>query len=137
MTELDDALEIAIKNPAQANFFFDTFLNTNIFVPALRDGQRPGTWTLIAATERFFPLFLRKEEKRAVPVFDTLEKLRVFAKERDFDYLILPAHIFLKVIAADVGILLNEGTPYRYEFSTDALEKLRAAAKPLPPSARF
>jgi len=137
MTELDEALQIAINNPAQANFFFDTFLNTQIFVPALRDKQQEGTWKLIMAQERFFPLYLRQGEKKAVPVFDSFEKLKTFAGEKKFDYLILPAHLFLRVIAADVMILLNDGTPHRYEFSTKVLDQLRAAAKPLPTSAQF
>ena len=140
-TELDDALQLAIKNPAQANFFYDTFLNTLIIVPALRENKKDGSWTQIMATDRFFPLYLRSGQLRAVPVFDRLERLKAWAAVKDakasFDYLVLPAHIFLRVIAADVNLVLNEGTPYPYTFTAEILEQLRAAAKPIPNSSVF
>jgi len=140
-TELDDALQLAKTNPANANFFYDTFLNSMIVIPALRENKKEGTWTQIMATERFFPLYLRSGPLRAVPVFDRLERLRAWAATKDakasFDYLVLPGHIFLKVIAADVNLVLNEGTEYPYTFTAEILEQLRAAAKPIANSDIF
>lgn len=140
-TELDDALQLALNNPAQANFFYDTFLNTMIVIPALRENKKDGSWTQIMATDRFFPLYLRSGPLRAVPVFDGLERLKAWAAAKDakatFDYLVLPAHVFLRVIATDVNIVLNEGTPFPYTFTSEILEQLRAAAKPIPNSSLF
>lgn len=134
ITSVDEALQVARENKAHANFFYDTFLNATIFVPAQREDKSPGSWKEINASERFFPLYLRKETLRAVPVFDTLAKLQNWAGENSFDYLILPAYLFLKVIAKDVHVILNDNTPYRYEFTADILEKLRTAMAPVKPS---
>ena len=130
MTSLDEALKIARENPAHANFFYDAFLNSDIFIPAMREDKKEGEWRQLKTSERFFPLYLRQGELRAVPVFDQLEKLKTWAA-RPFDYLVLPAYIFLKVISPDVEILLNEGTPWRYQFTAEILETLRNAVKPV------
>ncbi len=133
-TQVDEALKAAQANPAYANLFYDTFLNADIFVPALRADKRPGEWEKLKTSDRFFPLYLRHEEARAVPVFDRLQKLKTFAQDRTFDYLTLPAHLFLKVIAPEVAIVLNEGTSFRYLFTPEILEKLRNAVKPVRPN---
>ncbi len=129
MTELDIALHAALENSNQANFFFDAFLNASVWIPAQRADETPGAWTGIEASDRFFPLYLRKAEAKAVPVFDSLEKLKTWADERAFDFMVLPAHLFIKVLAEDVGILLNEGTPFHYHFTPKTLGVLRTAAK--------
>lgn len=133
-TVLDEALQIARKHPEQANFFYDTFLNAWLYVPAQNAEKTQGSWTQIAATERFFPLYLRQGDVKAVPVFDTLEKLKTWAEARPFDYLILPTHLFLKVIAPDVGIILNEGTVFRHYFKAQTLAAIRDAIKVVQPS---
>lgn len=133
-TELDEALDIARANPEQANLFYDTFLNAWLYVPAQNAEKTAGSWTQIAATDRFFPLYLRQGETRAVPVFDKLEKLKAWAEARPFDYLILPAHLFLKVIAPDVGIILNEGTSHRHFFKAETLTAIRNAAQVVKPT---
>lgn len=134
MTELDQALEIARQNPAQANFFYDTFLNAPLYIPAQRQGKQEGEWEEIKKEERFFPLYLRNGEVRAVPVFDELERLQRWAEPKNFDYIVLPGHLFLKVIAKDVDILLNEGSDWRYHFTKQILEQLRNAVKQVLPN---
>lgn len=134
MTEVDDALRIAQANPSQANLFYDTFLNAEMYIPALRADKKPGEWRRLKLTERFYPLYLRHEEARAIPVFDRLEKLKTWSEDRAFDYLVLQAHLFLKVIAPEVAIVLNEGTQYRYLFTPEILESIRAAVKNVQPN---
>lgn len=133
MTEVDEALSTAIANPAHANFFYDAFLNAEIYIPALRASKKPGEWERLKISDRFFPLYLSKGEERAIPVFDRLEKLKSWAEERAFDYLVLQSHLFLKVIAPEVSILLNEGTPFRYHFTPEVLASLRHAMKRVQP----
>jgi len=128
-TDVDEALRVAQTNPAYANLFYDAFLNAEIFVPALRADKKPGEWMKLKTSERFFPLYLRHEEIRAIPVFDRLEKLKGWAKDRAFDYLTLQANLFLKVIAPEVAIVLNESTDLRYFFTPEILESLRNAVK--------
>lgn len=130
LTEVDEALSAAQANPSHANFFYDAFLNAEVFVPALRADKKPGEWARLKSSERFFPLYLRHEEARAIPVFDRLEKLKTWAGDRAFDYLALQSHLLLKVIAPEIAIVLNEGTPHRYLFVPEVLDSLRSAMKP-------
>lgn len=134
MTELDQALRAARTNPNQANYFYDTFLNASLFVPAKRATEEESNWDQIKMTERFFPLYLRNGETRAVPVFDTIDRMQDWAEPKIFDYILLKGHLFLKVIAEDVHIVLNEGTDFRYHFTCEILEQLRAAVKPVAPN---
>ncbi len=133
LTEVDEALKVAQADPNRGAFFYDTFLNAPIYIPALSANQKPGEWKKLENSERFFPLYLRHEEARAVPVFDRLEKLKTWAENRAFDYLVLQAHVFLRVVAPEIAIVLNEGTPYRYLFTPEILEGLRKAMKPTTP----
>jgi hypothetical protein len=134
LTEVDTALQTAQANPAYANLFFDTFLNAEIFVPALRADKKPGDWVRLNPADRFFPLYLRQGEIRAVPVFDRIEKMKAWADDKAFDYLTLQAYLFLKVVATEVAIVLNEGTELHYFFTPEALETLRTAMKPVSPN---
>lgn len=85
LTELDEALKAAQDTHENANFFYDAFLNTEIFIPALRADKRPREWMKL--NKRFFPLYFTHGETRAVPVFDRLEKKKGWAGDRMFDYL--------------------------------------------------
>ncbi len=134
MTDLDQALEVARQNPAQANFFYDAFLNAPLFIPAMRADQKEGNWMQIKTSERFYPLYLRNGEVRAVPVFDTVDRMQDWAEPKIFDFIVLQGHLFLKVIAEDVDILLNEGTESRHHFTSEILHQLRNAAKPVLPT---
>ena len=130
LTEIDEALKIAKANPQQANYFYDTFLNAEIFVPVLGADKKPGEWKRIKATERFFPLYLRHEEDRIIPVFDRLERLKRWSEDKAFDYILLQSHLFIRVIAPEIAIVLNEGTEYPYLFTANILDSLRNAMKP-------
>jgi hypothetical protein len=134
LTELDEALRMVEASPAHANFFYDAFLNAEVFFPALRADKKPGEWVKLKTTERFFPLYLHYEEARVIPVFDRLEKLKSWAEDRAFDYLVLQSHLLLKIIAPEIAIVLNEGTEYRYLFTSEILESLRGAMRPVNPN---
>ncbi len=134
LTDLDEALDAARAAPEQANFFYDAFLNTPMFFPALRADKKPGDWERIGPSERFFPLYLHHGEARAIPVFDRMEKMKVWADDKAFNYLVLPGHVLLQVIAAEIAVVLNEGTQHRYLFTPEILEKLRQAMKQVQPN---
>jgi hypothetical protein len=132
-TELDEALEASRRDPTHANFFYDAFLNATLLFPALRTDKRPGEWERLPADARFFPMYLRRGEARAIPVFDRLDRLKAWAHGKTFDYLVLPGSVLIRVIAPEIAIVLNEGTAYRYLLVPEILEKLRAAMRPVPP----
>ena len=132
-TELDEALRVSHEDPSQANFFYDAFLNAPLFFPALRADKRPGEWERLSTETRFFPLYLKLGEARVIPVFDRLERLKHWAQDKAFDYLELPGNVLIRVIAPEIALVLNEGTPHRYLFIPDILEKLRTAMRPVDP----
>src|SRR3954465_12673736 len=110
MTELNEPLRVAKRTPDHAGFFFDAFLSTQVFIPALSAEKKPGEWKRLKNTERFFPLYLKNGEMRAIPAFDELEKLKTWADDKAFNYLVLHAFLLLKVIAPEISLVLNEGT---------------------------
>jgi hypothetical protein len=132
-TELDEALEASRRDRKHANFFYDAFLNAMLFFPVLRADKRPGEWERLPADVRFFPLYLRHGEARAIPVFDRLHRLKAWADGKTFDYLVLPGSVLIRIIAPEIAIVLNEGMASRYLFVPEILEKLRKAMRPVRP----
>jgi len=144
MTPLDEALQTARANSQQANFFYDAFLNSDLFVPVRLLGTANGSWRRLGPQDKFQPLFIlssstessgasQEESSKVVPVFDQLERLKAWAQDRSFDYVEIRCHLFLRVLAAEVGLVLNAGTDYSHGFSPEILERLRAAMQPVQP----
>ncbi len=133
-TPLDEALETAKQDKTQANFFYDVFLNTELFIPVQLEATEIGTWRKIGMQEKFRPLFVPSGETKVVPAFDNFDRLREWADGTPLDFVELKAHVFLRILGKGVAIVLNAGTDYSYVFSGELLEKLKAAMKPVRPS---
>ncbi|MFM8269434.1 MAG: SseB family protein [Pseudomonadota bacterium] len=133
-TPLDEALKSALADQKFANFFYDTFLNTVIFMPVRKEETQEGTWTELSLKDRFFPLFLKFENGRAVPVFDSMERLKAWAQTQSFDFLKIKAHVLLKLLDPSMALVLNSGTAFEYILTTDILELLRKSMRPISPT---
>lgn len=133
-TDLDDALVLARRHPAQPNDFYDLFLNVDLYLPVRISGKETGSWQRAGVKERFHPYFLPKGKLRVVPVFDRLERLQRWSEGRAFDYVQLRCHLLLGMISADVGLVLNPGTSFAHSFSPEVLEKLRRAMRSVSPT---
>ena len=131
MTELDEALQTARTEPTRANYFYDTFLNCPIYVPAQLEGKTEPSWLEIKEDERFKPMFISIEKHKVIPVFDSLEKMKTWSAQRPLDYLLLKAHIFIQLLGQDITVALNPGTAFSYHFPPEILESLRTAMKPI------
>ncbi len=130
-TSLDQALVMAREDNAQGSLYYDAFLNTDLFIPVKREGFEEGSWTEVEADERFFPLFLKAQDTRVLPVFDRLDRLQTWAEERELDFLKVRCHLFIKTLPAEVAIAVNLGNAFYYLFTGELLEQLRQAAKPV------
>jgi len=130
-TPVDTALELARRDADRVNDFLDAFLNSDLFVPVRLLEHPEGNWKAVTPNERFQPLFIRQGERRIVPVFDRLERLQEWAADRTFDYLCLRAHLFLRILASPVAVVLNPGRVTSYLFSPEILDQLRLGAKPV------
>lgn len=129
-TELDAALDLARGDAQRANFFYDAFLNAELFMPVQRQGV-PGSWQQLTEADRFQPMFLNYQETKVVPLFDSLPRLQQWAGEKRLDYIQLRCHMLIVLFAAEVAMVLNLATPWSYYFSPETLEKLRSAMKPV------
>lgn len=133
-TPLDEALSSALSDPKFSNFFYDTFLNTIIFTPVKKEGTQEGTWTELTLKDRFFPLFLSFENGRAIPVFDSGERLKAWSQSQNFDFLKIKAHVLLKILDPSMAIVLNSGTEFEYILTSEIVDLLRKSMRPTTPA---
>ena len=132
-TPLDEALQSVLKDRKYTNFFYDTFLNATVFLPVQKEGTQEGSWQELDMQDRFFPYFLSFENGRAIPVFDTLDRLKDWAQNKTLDYLKIKTHVLLKILDPKMAVLINAGTSFHYTLTSEILEVLRSSMKPVTP----
>ena len=133
-TPIDEAMKIARESPSEGSFFYDAFLNSDLFMPVQIADQDSGTGRTVGWDEKFFPMFLKYGDVRVVSLFDRLERLNEWAGAKTPDYLLLRCHVLLKTISPGVGAVLNLGTPWVHYFSPDLVERLRQSIKNVTPA---
>ena len=132
-TPLDEALQSALRAQKFANFFYDTYLNSVLYTPVKKEGASGGSWTEMGIQDRFFPLYLAFERGRAVPQFDSLERLQAWSQTETFDYLKVKAHVLLKILDPSMAIVINAGTSFEYVLTSEILDLLRQSIRPVSP----
>lgn len=133
-TPLDKALSAALNDPKQGNFFYDVFLNTDLVVPVQEKDSKGGAWKCLGIQDKFYPLFLKFEQGKAVPVFDSLDKIKNWAGMQKLDYILIKGHLLLRMIDPSVFVVINLGMELNYTLTPDILERLRNAMTPVTPS---
>lgn len=133
-TLLDESLKAALEDARQVNYFYDTLLNSDLYFPVAKQGTKEGSWTCLGMEDRFFPLFLQYPKGKALPVFDTLDRMKHWAGEKKLDFLVLRSHMLLGLVDPTVALVLNLGTVWNYTVTPEVLERLRAAMAPVTPS---
>ena len=131
---MDEALVTAQKDPKLANFFYDAFLNGDLYVPVSKLGKVKGDWEQLGVTEKFQPLFLKFQNGMALPAFDTLVRLQEWAGEKPLDFIVLKGHSLLRIVAPTMSVILNLGTTFHYTLNAEILSLIRQALKPVSPS---
>lgn len=131
---MDEALVGAQKDPSQANFFYDAFLNAEIYLPVSKLGKAKGDWEQLGMTDKFQPLFLKFENGLALPAFDTLVRLQEWAGEKPLDFIVLKGHTLLRIVDESMSVILNLGTTFHYTLSADILKQIRQALRPVHPA---
>jgi len=130
-TLLDRALASAQQDRTLAPDFYDAFLNSEIVIPVQREDRIAGKWEQLGPKDRFFPLFIEFSEAKAVPVFDTLDRLKTWATGRDLDYLSVKSYVLLQILAPNIALVLNVDTDWTYTFTAEVLDDLRRAMRPV------
>lgn len=133
-TDLARALAVARENPNQANYFYDTFLNWDLVIPVLKQGNEKGTWRRLAIDEKFLPLFIPQKDAKIVPAFDTLDRLQGWAEDRVLDYIQVRSHQFLRMLGSSVALSLNPGSDAHFVFPSSLIEQLVATMKIVQPA---
>lgn len=134
VTPLDEALDAAKTDPKQASFFYDAFLNAELYFPVQRVDNQPPDWMQLGPSDRFHPLFLAFPQGKALPVFDSLGRMQDWAGEKTLDYAVVRGHQLLRMVDASIGMILNLATAFHYTLTPPILERLREAMKPVKPS---
>jgi len=109
-------------------------LNTFVFMPVRKEGTQEGTFTELTLKDRFFPLYLKFENGRAIPCFDSEIRLKDWAQNQKFDFLKIKAHQLLKILDPSMAIVLNPGTEFEYILTSDILNLLRNSMRPITPA---
>lgn len=123
MTELEQLIANAFEtegNQDAINKAYLVMLKTLLFIPTQKDFD--GT-----EEQPFMPLIVKAQDRYFMLVFDTLEKLQIWA-DSEFDkmtYVKLPGREIIKAIGENVFLGLNYGSPIYKEFSPDEILHLK------------
>lgn len=117
LSELDRALARAEDGDAQAQAFYDAFLNARLYVPTATDdaGAPDDTVSLLVADI---------EGEGIVPVFDSEARLADWAEE-PVPFTVLPGHALVAQLDPDLAVALNVGTVHFKLFVDAELAWLR------------
>jgi len=116
-TALDRALAVAEDGDDQAQAFYDAFLNARLYVPTASDDTDipDDTVSLLVADI---------EGEGIVPVFDSEERLAVWAEE-PVPFTVLAGHALVAQLDPELSVALNVGTPHFKLFVEAELGWLR------------
>ena len=117
VSALDRALARAEDGDAQAQAFYDAFLNARLYVPTASDDADPtgDTVSLLVADI---------EGEGIVPVFDSEARLADWAEE-PVPFTVLPGHALVAQLDPDLAVALNVGTTHFKLFVDAELAWLR------------
>jgi len=123
MTQLDTAIQTAFQNPenqALINKAYLFFLQTLLFIPVKK--EKPAF-----IDEPFSPLFTKIENNYYLLAFDTLNRLKDWAKDvlDQIDYVELSGNEIISGINHNVHLCLNVGTDFYKEFSPNEVLHLK------------
>lgn len=134
MTELDLAISAAFASEGKqedVNKVYLALLRTPVFVPVEKMAVvEAGGDAETEAGEPFKPLFAKVDEKYFMLIFDSLERLEVWAGE-DFatiGYVQISGLDVVRGINEDVFLCLNVGTEFYKEFSPEEVMRLKMVA---------
>jgi hypothetical protein len=134
MTKLDQLIEAAFQSEGkqeQVNKVYLSLLNTQLYLPTQKNLELAEL-----EDEPFIPLYTQQDENFFLPVFDTKDRLEIWAGEH-FDqmaYVELKGWDIVRGIGDKVYLCLNFGTPFYKEFSPDEVKRLKMIIQRLSPS---
>lgn len=122
MTELDDVIARAYASQGrqeEVNKVYLSLLRASLFLPVKKDPTLDG--------EPFSPLYTTVNEHYFILVFDTLERLTVWAGEQleQMNYVELSGKDLIAGLGKQVFLGLNMGSEFYKEFSPEEVQHLK------------
>lgn len=123
MTPLDLAYVAAQKSEGQQSAFYDTFLNSELFIPTHtipENDQRRRA----GKDESISPIFIESEGIQYLMLFDSKERLSAWA-QRKIGFVVLPGHAIVEMMSPEFHWILNVGTEYVKTFVPEEIKWLK------------
>lgn len=122
-TELDKALAHVQDNPDEVHVFYNTFLNSVLYLPThdAPEGQEDDQ-------KQLRPIFSQSGDTLFLMLFDSLERLKGWA-QKDMGYVGLQGHAILDMMDPRFHWFLNYGSAYGHEFGSDEIKWLKSAVQ--------
>lgn len=128
-TELDKALAFVLENPDEIHAFYNTFLNSFLYLPTHnapeQDKEDMGP---TGNGKELHPIFTESEDTIYLMIFDSLERLGAWAQE-EVGYVGLEGHTILEMMDPKFHWFLNYGSEYGREFSSGEIAWLKSAVQ--------
>lgn len=126
-TELDKALMLVQENPDEVHVFYNTFLNSVLYLPT-HDAPESNREGVASSGKELRPIFTQSGETIFLMLFDSLDRLSAWA-EKDMGYVGLEGHALLDIMDPKFHWYLNYGTEYGHEFGSDEIRWLKSAVQ--------
>lgn len=123
-TELDRALAFVQENPDDVHVFYNTFLNSVLYLPTHDTPQSEDE----EDQKQLKPIFSQSGDTLFLMLFDSLERLTAWA-QKDMGYVGLEGHAILDMMDARFHWYLNYGSPFGHEFGSDEIQWLKSAVQ--------
>ena len=125
MTELDQVISKAYESQGKqedVNKVYLILLKSPMFIPVKKESAKK-----IDADEPFYPLYAVIDDKYFMLAFDTLDRLKNWAKDQmsQINYVEITGRELIAGINENVFLVLNVETEFYKEFSPDEVRHLK------------
>jgi hypothetical protein len=126
MTELDELISVAYKSGGKqedVNKVYLSLLRTMLFLPV----EKNPNGQILDADEPFKPLFAKINDNYFMLVFDSEERLTVWAGDQYalLDFVEISGRDIIAGVSDQIFLGLNLGTEFYKEFSPDEIKQLK------------
>jgi len=123
MTPLDSAYASAQKSEEHQSIFYNTFLNSELFIPT-HDIPEKDQHKRAGENESISPIFIESEGVQYLMLFDSKERLSAWA-QKEVGFVALPGHTVVEMMSQEIHWVLNAGTEYVKTFVPEEIQWLK------------
>lgn len=124
MTPLDSAYVAAQKSEERQSNFYNTFLNSELFIPT-HTSPEIEQHRRASENESISPIFVEADGIQYLMLFDSEERLSSWA-QREVGFVALPGHAVVEMMSPEFHWILNVGTDYVKTFAPEEIQWLKS-----------